>query len=81
MKSLFVQGWHPRHHFDGYNEGLLVEGIFLKLIAEKTLPLEIFANKDEMFDFRVQLISYLIQLDLVYTTTQTHTHTHPSVVI
>lgn len=38
-----------QHYFDGYSEGLLVEGIFLKL-AEKTLHLEILANKGEMFD-------------------------------
>lgn len=57
MKSLFVQGWHPRHHFDVYSEGLLVEGIFLKLVSEKTLHLEILANKGEMFDFKIQLIS------------------------
>lgn len=35
MRSVFVQGCHPRHHFDGENEGLLVEGIFLKLVAER----------------------------------------------
>lgn len=35
MKRLFVQGWHLRYHFDGYNKGLLVEGIFLKLVVER----------------------------------------------